>query len=233
MTITTAYTNDRRVLPLADRRAVVAAVTSDAELPSPARLEAFSDGVIAIAITLLVLDLKVPDVREGALGMALRQQWPAYLGFTTSFVTIGIMWVNHHVLFDRIERVDGGPLFANLTLLLGIATLPFTTSLAARWLRAGDDGRIAVVVYCFSLGLVSATFVALWSYLARRPELLLPSHQQLPQLARRRALVGPIAYAVAAGIATLSAPTGFAACVVVAAYFIRPHRPRETLKEPT
>jgi uncharacterized membrane protein len=207
--------------------------TSDSGLPSPARLEAFSDGVIAIAITLLILDLKVPEVDVGALGPALRTQWPAYLGYATSFVTIGIMWVNHHSLFDRIERVDRGLLFTNLGLLFGIATLPFTTSLAARWLRAGADGRIAVVIYCASLGLVSATFVALWTYLARRPELLPERHQQLPAVARRRARVGPIAYTIAAGIAALSAPAGFAACALVAAYFVRPHRRQPAIKEPT
>ena len=200
---------------------------------STSRLEAFSDGVIAIAITLLVLDLKVPDVNAGPLGPALRTQWPAYLGYATSFVTIGIMWVNHHSLFDRITRVDRGLLFTNLGLLLGIATLPFTTSLAARWLRAGTDGRVAVVVYCASLGLVSATFVALWTYLARRPDLLSDGNQQVPAIARRRSLVGPIAYTIAAGIAALSAQAGFAACALVAAYFIRPHRPQPTHKELT
>jgi uncharacterized membrane protein len=197
------------------------------ELPSPGRLEAFSDGVIAIAITLLVLDLHVPELTGTAsLADALRAQWPAYFGYGTSFATIGIMWVNHHSLFDRVARVTRTLLFLNLALLLGIATFPFTTSLAARWLREGSDGRLAVALYCASSLVISGTFTALWTYLTRAPWLLRSGDAAVARSARRRSVVGPVAYAGATVIAVVSPIAGFAGCAAIAAWFVRPHRPR-------
>jgi len=96
-----------------------------------ARVEAFSDGVFAIAITLLILDLKVPSVTQGHLGSALARQWPTYAAFLISFWFIGIMWVNHHRLFNHIQRSDNRLLFLNLLLLLGVTVVPFPTALRA------------------------------------------------------------------------------------------------------
>src|ERR1044071_3471000 len=95
------------------------------------RIEAFSDGVFAIAITLLVLDLKVPMERHGdrELLTALAQQWPTYLAYVTSFSTILIMWINHHRVFSLIGRADDRLLFYNGLLLLGVSIVPFPTSL--------------------------------------------------------------------------------------------------------
>jgi uncharacterized membrane protein len=190
---------------------------------STSRLEAFSDGVIAIAITLLVLDLRVPEVGGGPLGGALRAQWPAYLGYATSFATIGIMWVNHHALVHTLGRVDRTFLFANLALLFGIATLPFTTSLAARWLRAGRDARLALVVYCASMMVIGLVFLALWWYIGRHPELWragVPSGA--PRRAVRRTIVGPAAYLVAGAVAVASPVAALVICAAVAAYFVLP-----------
>src|ERR1700680_3215204 len=94
------------------------------------RVEAFSDGVFAIAMTLLVLDIKVPrDLAEGGTpAQALPSQWPTYLAFVTSYATILIMWVNHHRLFTHIARWDDRLLFANGLLLLGIVLVPFPTA---------------------------------------------------------------------------------------------------------
>src|ERR1041385_9184169 len=103
-----------------------------------ARLEAFSDGVYAIAITLLVLDLKVPMVQDGKLASALLHQWPMYFAFLISFAFIGIMWVNHHRLFNHIRRCDNRLLFLNLLLLLGVTVVPFPTALLAAHLKGGD-----------------------------------------------------------------------------------------------
>jgi uncharacterized membrane protein len=94
------------------------------------RVEAFSDGVLAVAITLLVLDLRLPRV-EGSLWHALLVLWPAGAAYVTSFIVIGVMWANHHSLFDGIARVDRPLLFLNLLLLLVIVTVPFSTSLVA------------------------------------------------------------------------------------------------------
>src|ERR671922_86848 len=109
-----------------------------------ARIEAFSDGVFAIAITLLVLELKVP--LDGPLSVALRRQWPSYIAFLLSFTFIGIMWVNHHRLFTQIRRADDGLLFLNLLLLLGVTVVPFPTSVLARHLGT-VEGRTAAAVF--------------------------------------------------------------------------------------
>ena len=102
------------------------------------RIEAFSDGVFAIAITLLILEIKVPnahDLGAGGLGAALLRLWPSYLAFVTSFATILVMWVNHHKLFRHIRRSDDAFLFLNGLLLLFVTSVPFPTSLVAEYLQ--------------------------------------------------------------------------------------------------
>ena len=99
----------------------------------PSRLEAFSDGVFAVAITLLIFNLKVPEIATGHLSRALGHQWPSYLAYLISFLSIGICWVNHHSILDRVAMADRELLFINLAVLFGIVTIPFTTSLAALW----------------------------------------------------------------------------------------------------
>jgi len=96
------------------------------------RTEAFSDGVLAIAITLLVLDLSVPARNDhGSLARALAHEWPAYGSYVTSFLVIGIIWVNHHAIFELIGRVDRIAMFLNLLLLMTVVTIPYTTHLLA------------------------------------------------------------------------------------------------------
>jgi len=98
------------------------------------RIEAFSDGVFAIAITLLILEIKVPPPGSGELSLALARQWPSYLSFLMSFAFIGIMWINHHRLFTHIARSDDVLLILNLLLLLGVIVVPFPTAvLATHW----------------------------------------------------------------------------------------------------
>ena len=109
---------------------------------STGRLEAFSDGVIAVAITLLVLNIQVPAIHPHGppgecrtLGCALARQWPVYAAFVTSFLTIGIIWINHHVMIRRLGEPDHMILFLNLLLLMSIAVLPFATNLMATYLK--------------------------------------------------------------------------------------------------
>jgi hypothetical protein len=102
------------------------------------RLEAFSDGVFAIAITLLVLEIAVPHVEHDAsLTNALLDLWPSYFGYAVSFITIGVMWINHHHMFKDIERVDHGLLALNLLLLICISFVPFPTAVLAEYV--GED----------------------------------------------------------------------------------------------
>ena len=107
-----------------------------------ARIEAFSDGVFAIAITLLVLDLKVPrDLPDGrTLAGALLAQWPAYMAFASSFMTILIMWVNHHRIFTLVGRSDSRLLFFNGLLLMGVTVVPFPTALVAEYFATTVNG---------------------------------------------------------------------------------------------
>ena len=120
------------------------------------RLEVFSDGVIAIAITLLVLDIKVPDSHQGQLVHDLGQQWPTFAAYVLSFAVIGIMWVSHHSMFERIREIDRGLLFSNLLLLLGIAFLPFPTSLLAQYARGGGSKSLIGSTYSIANGLACA-----------------------------------------------------------------------------
>src|ERR1700738_2952982 len=139
-----------------------------AEVPgmNTGRLEAFSDGVFAVAATLLVFDLHVPDVTSG-LGTALLAQWPSYLTYVTSFGTIGIIWVNHHSLFARVRRVDRPLLFLNLLLLMTVSVIPFPTALLGRYATAGDDGHLASALYGLVMVLMSLAFTALWWHVTR------------------------------------------------------------------
>src|SRR6185436_18501526 len=139
------------------------------------RTEAFSDGVLAIAITLLVLDLRVPrrDALDESLAAALGREWPAYAAYVTSFLIIGIIWVNHHAVFDLIGRLDRGVLFLNLLLLMSVVAIPFTTALLSEYLVAGDpEANTAAVVYSAVMVLMSFGFAGLYTYVARRPALL-------------------------------------------------------------
>src|SRR3989442_555420 len=110
------------------------------------RLEAFSDGVFAVAITLLVLDLRDPR-GGGDLTHRLLRLWPNYAAYAVSFLVIGIIWVTHHDTFDRLRSVDRQLQFLNLLLLMTVALIPFPTSVLAEHLRDGRDSHPAAVVY--------------------------------------------------------------------------------------
>jgi uncharacterized membrane protein len=188
---------------------------------SSARLEAFSDGVLAIAITLLVLDLRLPDEPDRSLGTLLARQWPSYLAYVVSFVVIGIMWVNHHALFRRVAQIDRTLLFLNLALLLFIAALPFPTAVAADGLRrGGSDASIAMLAYSVTLVLISLAFLAVWAHIVRTPGIL---HQPFPAEARRAAIqrfgLGLVVYAGLCGLAFASPIATLIGHGVVAVYY--------------
>jgi uncharacterized membrane protein len=149
-------------------------VETETRLSPTGRVEAFSDGVMAIAITLLVLDLKVPEPgEEGHLLTALLQRWPSYVAYLAAFLTIGIIWLNHRTLVDRIARFDARLHWLNLMLLLGVATLPFPTSLMAAYLqRGGVDATVATFVYGLCATLMAVPWGFIWRHLADRPDLL-------------------------------------------------------------
>jgi uncharacterized membrane protein len=138
------------------------------------RLEAFSDGVFAIAATLLVLEISVPESGFDDLWQAIRDEWPSYLAYTTSFFTIGGLWAAHHGLFRRLETVDVALLRLNLLLLWGVAFLPFPTMLTAEALQHESDApeRTAVLFYGGALLFISCVITVMTVYAARHRELL-------------------------------------------------------------
>ena len=132
------------------------------------RVEAFSDGVFAIAITLLILAVGIDKAPHGDLGTYLVDLWPAYLAYAVSFVTIGIMWVNHHLLFQNFATVDRPMLLLNILLLMLIAFVPFPTRIAAEFARSEADRREAALLYGFTMTATAILFFTLWMYGSRR-----------------------------------------------------------------
>jgi uncharacterized membrane protein len=130
------------------------------------RLVAFSDGVFAITITLLVLEIR-PPTDDSNLLHGLLALWPSYLAYALSFLFIGQVWANHHVMFDHIRAADRVVLLLNTLLLMVVAFLPFATSVLAGALRSGDGQRTAVPFYGIAFGVTALTFNAVWQY-ARR-----------------------------------------------------------------
>ena len=136
------------------------------------RLEAFSDGIFAIAMTLLVLEIRLPeDLAPGTLANSLLHLWRSYLAFLTSFATIGVMWVNHHRVFNLIRRTDQGILALNLLLMLGVTFLPFPTAVVARNIRS-IDARTAVLFYNATFTVIAICWGVLWRYAVRNRHLI-------------------------------------------------------------
>jgi uncharacterized membrane protein len=187
---------------------------------SPSRLEAFSDGVIAVAITLLVFNLHVPALASKNLASALAHDWPSYLAYLVSFVSIGVCWVNHHSIFHRVERTDRTLQFDNLFLLLGIATIPFATSLAASWVRSPHGASTAVFVYCALWIYVSLMFMLNIAHLLRHQELLKPQFRDDLRLLLQKGFVGLGAYTVAAIIAFFAPVLALVMCLILCVFYM-------------
>lgn len=185
------------VSPVADRDADAGV------LAESGRVEAFSDGVLAIVITLLVLDLRAPDTR-GAMLQQLLHQWPVYVAYLASFAYVGVIWVNHHQLFTRIAGVDTGLLWRNLALLLTTSVLPFPTAVLGSAFQHGSqrDETVGLVFYALVSAAMAATWLVLFHYLATN-ERLLASNTTAAFFAqeRRRALIGVATYLVAGLVA--------------------------------
>lgn len=187
------------------------------------RTEAFSDAVIAIAITLLVLDLHVPvrATLTEPLTTALAHEWPSYAAYLTSFLVIGIIWVNHHAVFELIGRIDRTALFLNLLLLMAVVAIPFTTALLSEYLTAGSDARTAALVYSGVMLAMSVGFASLYSYISRHPALLTADVEPTAVRASivRFSLVGILLYVATMAIALVSAPACLAAHLAIALYY--------------
>jgi len=185
------------------------------------RVEAFSDGVFAIAITLLILEIKVPrEDAAGPLAAQLMRLWPSYLAFLASFANIGVMWVNHHRLFGLIRRSDDGLVGLNLLLLLGVTFVPFPTAVLAEHLL-GHEQRTAGLLYAGTFVALAIVFNVLWRYVVRQA--LCAEHADVASISRQYAL-GPVLYAATAAVAWYSAAACLVASGLLAVYFALPPR---------
>lgn len=187
------------------------------------RFEAFSDGVFAFAITLLVLDLSIgggASDSPGELARALRDHWPKFLSFLLSFATILILWMNHHALFDWVVRADGPLMVANGLVLLLVVLVPFTTALLGDHL-AGPAAREAAAVYTGLLTLVAAAFAWVWAIVTRRRATLAPGLPDAEVRTTNRYLAfGFLAQAAALLLAWWSAVASVALTLALAAFWL-------------
>jgi uncharacterized membrane protein len=192
---------------------------------STGRLESFSDGVIAVAATLLVLNISLPALKPGeTLAHGLFEEWHVFAAYAISFITIGIIWINHHVMIGRLRAADHAILMLNLVLLLCIAVLPFATALMAAYLRKSHGQDFAAAVYAGMFLLMSVAFGALnRQILFGKAQLLAVelSYERRRQILLR-AVSGLIPYAAATALALVSPYATLAVCGAVAAFYALP-----------
>jgi len=188
------------------------------------RLEAFSDGVFAVAITLLVLDLSVRS-SPGHLAHALLAEWPHYATYVVSFLTVGIIWTNHHRQFERIERADHPLRMLNLLLLLFVTLIPFPTGLLASHFQTPSDEEVAAIAYSCSLLAMGLAFFATYYWASRAGLFAAWVDAGDVRYYRWRNIRGLGVYVAAIAVAFVSAPVSLALCGLDAVYFALPGRP--------
>jgi uncharacterized membrane protein len=188
---------------------------------SKSRVEAVSDGVFAIAITLLVLTITTPaDNTFRNLGHQLASRWPEMAAYVVSFAVIGIMWFNHHSIFNHFERVDRTFFYLNLALLLTVVFVPYPTGVFGQALQEEQGQRVAAVFYSATMTVNAFAWAGLWLYASSGRRLLRPS---FPEEHRRAATVafnvGPIAYSFSIVVALISAYACLAFHALLAVYY--------------
>jgi len=185
------------------------------------RIEAFSDGVFAVAITVLALNLAVAGPGHGSLARQLTDHWPSFVAFAISFFTIGIIWVNHHALFATLKAIDRPLVFWNLLLLFFVVSIPFATATMASYLRGGGpDAGLAMAVYEAVFAGMSLAFGVVFFYALSRHLLPVSDDPAERRTVTVRFLIGNAAYLIAIGVAFVSAGAALAISGLVAVYYI-------------
>ena len=186
------------------------------------RLEAFSDGVFAVAITLLALDLAVKGPGHGNLAVLLAERWPAFVAYLISFFTIGIIWVNHHTMMNSVVVVTRGLLYLNLLLLAVVVAIPFATSTLADYLRDGwPNANTAAALYAGVFELMSIGFALVSEWILRHDGYVrdpLPRAAKTP--ARLSFYAGQLPYLIAFGAAFFSVAATVIITAVTGIYYI-------------
>jgi uncharacterized membrane protein len=181
-----------------------------------ARLEAFSDGVFAIAATLLILEVHRAG---GSVAHGLVHAWPSYAAYAISFLTIGIVWVNHHTVFRQIGRVDRTFLFVNVVFLMVVAFSPFPTRVLAETLRGGS--RAGALAYGLTFTLMAVCYAALWFYAAAGRRLIDPAaDERVVSGISRSYLPGSLLYGLATLSSLLSAYLAVALYAAIALFYV-------------
>jgi uncharacterized membrane protein len=191
------------------------------------RVEAFSDGVFAIAITLLVLEIKVPELHgdAGNLGAALLDLWPSYFAYVFSFLMIGIYWANHHYIFHLYERSNHVFVLLNIFFLMCISFLPFPTAVLAEYITDAERQQTAIILYAFGLLLPAFSWLLIWLYASRGHRLL---HEDLDnrfisRLTRQYALSN-VFYLAAILLAVWNGLAGLGMCVGLTLLYLLPSK---------
>lgn len=189
-----------------------------------ARVEAFSDGVFAIAITLLVLNIHIPtteDVAKSGLASALLDQWPVYLAYLSSFITILVMWMGHHNLFRYIVRVDYTFLVLNGLFLLGVTLVPVPTAILARFVQSSpSESALSAALYSGMFFYLATLFNIMWIYASSGARLV--EGYELPRALKLRYAVGPLLYLVSLGLAFVSVRLSLAIYLILLVYYAWP-----------
>ena len=191
------------------------------------RIEAFSDGVFAIAITLLIIEIGVPHLEDEPPGTTLPQAlvglWPSYLGYVISFLQIGVIWANHHNRFRFIERSNHGLLFLNILFLMCVAFIPFPTALLAEYLeRTASERETAGVIYAGTLAVTAVFFTLLWLYAAANRLVDRNLDPSLVRAMTRRYLLGTVAYLLVFVLAYVNVAASLILIVILALLFVLP-----------
>ena len=193
------------------------------------RAESFSDGVFAVAITVLVFNLlPISDDTAGPRALTaghLAGHWPAYLAYVVSFLTIGIMWLNHHGLFMRITRVDRPLLLLNMFLLMGIVAIPFPTALVADHLNEGGGGKVAAVTYGLVMIAISVGYAVIWTYVTTHQRALGAQNMALSRSSTLRFTAGNAGYVAGTLIGLVAPVASLIIYGLLAIYYMFEHLP--------
>jgi uncharacterized membrane protein len=201
-----------------------------ADAGQPGRLEAFSDGVLAIAITLLILDVHVDTEPGRTLAAGLHHALPQIIAFAASFLQIGIIWANHHALFRLMDHIDQLLLLANLLLLAGVSFLPFPTRLIADYTN-GSDAATAMLLYGGTLTLCAVAFNVIWHYASHNGLLRAGISAEFIRDVTRRYRWGLTVYAISTLLALINPWLTLIASAVLALFFLLGPSPRPAFDE--